>query len=314
MLGAAFLLVLIIEYFVNDRRKKFLLLSLCIALAVNFHLDNTKDFEYSWGKQTRFSEQLLWRAPQIEPGTAILTDEEILGAMGEYAVSFSINTSYQPKDLETTPPYWYFPFYYTNPNVNDLLDGAPLEYSKLSMNFSGNSNKMLLLSFNPEMKRCLWILGPDDTNLRLLSEDMRHLSAGSDLNLIKQSNGTEPSLPESIYGKQDHQTWCYYFEKADLARQYKQWDKVVQLWEESQSVGERADNGFEYIPFIEGYGHQENWEQVKLLTKSAKRITSGLEPNLCNALDRLKADAPASQERDDTIGDLKNNLKCEDFQ
>ncbi len=135
MLGAAFLLVLIIEYFVNDRRKKFLLLSLCIALAVNFHLDNTKDFEYSWGKQTRFSEQLLWRAPQIEPGTAILTDEEILGAMGEYAVSFSINTSYQPKDLETTPPYWYFPFYYTNPNVNDLLDGAPLEVQQTQHEF-----------------------------------------------------------------------------------------------------------------------------------------------------------------------------------
>ncbi len=143
---------------------------------------------------------------------------------------------------------------------------------------------------------------------------MRQLSAGSDINLIKQSDGTEPSLPESIYGKQDHQTWCYYFEKADLARQYKQWDEVVRLWEESQSVGERADNGFEYIPFIEGYGHQENWEQVKLLTKSAKRITAGLEPNLCNALDRLKADAPASQERDDTIRDLKNNLKCENFQ
>ena len=71
--------------------------------------------------------------------------------------------------------------------MNELLQGAPLEYSKLSMNFSGNSNKMLLLSFNPEMKRCLWVLNPNDTNLRLVSDDMRKLSAGSDINLIQQN-------------------------------------------------------------------------------------------------------------------------------
>jgi len=312
MLGASFLLVLIINYFISDGKKKIILLSLCIALAVNFHLNNTKEFQYSWEKQVRFSEQLLWRAPQIETGTAILTDEEVLGVMGEYAVSFSIITTYQPGNIQS-PPYWYFPFYYTNLNIKDLLQGAPLEYSKLSMNFSGSSNKMLLLSFNPEMKRCLWIMQPQDTNLRLVSDDMRQLSAGSDISLIQQTD-SEPSLPESIYGKQSNQTWCYYFEKADLARQYGQWDEVARLWEQAQTVGERADNGFEYIPFIEGYGHLENWQQVKVLTKSAKKITAGLEPSLCTALDRLTANAPASQQRDDSIKNLKDDLKCVNYQ
>jgi len=313
MLGAAFLLALIVDYFISDRKKKIILFSLCLALAVNFHLDNTKEFQYSWEKQVRLADQLLWRAPQIESGTAILTDEEVLGIMGEYAVSFSINTTYQVKNIETTPPYWYFPFYYTNPNVDELLKGAPLEYSKLTMNFSGNSNKMLLLSFNPEMKRCLWVMQPQDTNLRLVSDDMRKLSAGSDINLIQQTD-SEPTLPESIYGKQNNQTWCYYFEKADLARQYGQWDEIARLWAESKSVGEQADNGFEYIPFIEGFGHLEDWEQVKVLTKFAKKVTAGLEPSLCSALDRLAVDAPASQQRDDTIQNLKDDLKCTNYQ
>ncbi len=313
MLGAAFLLTLIIDYFISDRKKKIILFSLCLALAVNFHLDNTKEFQYSWEKQVRLADQLLWRAPQIESGTAILTDEEVLGIMGEYAVSFSINTTYQVKNIETTPPYWYFPFYYTNPNVDELLRSAPLEYSKLTMNFSGNSNKMLLLSFNPEMKRCLWVMQPQDTNLRLVSDDMRKLSAGSDINLIQQT-ATEPTLPESIYGKQNIQTWCYYFEKADLARQYGEWDEIARLWAESKSVGEQADNGFEYIPFIEGFGHLEDWEQVKTLTKFSKKVTAGLEPSLCSALDRLAVDAPASQQRDDTIQNLKDDLKCENYQ
>jgi hypothetical protein len=173
---------------------------------------------------------------------------------------------------------------------------------------------MILLSFNPEMKRCLWVLNPTDTNLRLVNDDMRQLSAGSDIGLIKQNNGAARNLPEGIYGKQNEPSWCYYFEKADLARQYQQWDEVVHLWEEAQSNGEQADNGFENIPFIEGYGHQENWERVKFLTKSANRITEGLEPSLCSALDRLATNAPESQERDETIQKLKDDLVCTNYQ
>jgi len=314
MFGAALLSFWLLDYFVYEKNKKVIIFSFALALAVNFHLDNTKEFQYSWEKQVRLAQQLLWRAPRIEAGTAILTDEEVLGVMGEYAVSFSINTSYQVENFGNTPPYWYFPFYYTNPNVDDLLQGSPLEYSKLSMGFAGNSKQMLLLSFNPELNRCLWILQPQDTNLRLVSSDMRQLSAGSDIGLIKRADGQEPTLPVDIYGKQDPDSWCYYFQKADLARQYKQWDQVVRLWDEAQSAGERADNGFEYIPFIEGFGHTEDWEQVKTLTKLAKRITAGLEPSLCSALDRLAVEAPRSQQRDEAIINLKDNLICNNYQ
>ena len=314
ILGAALITFLFLDWLITERRKKIVILAGIVAVSVNFHLANTKQFQYSWEKQIRLSRELLWRAPNIKPGTAILTDEEVLGVMGEYAVSFSLNTTYQSKDIKTVPPYWYFPFYYTNPNIGDLLQGAPLEYSKLSMTFAGNSNQMLLLSFNPELRRCLWVMQPQDVNLRLVSNDMRQLSAGSNINLIKQAEGEEPTLPEDIYGKQNTQTWCYYFEKADLARQYGQWDEVVRLWNESQSIGERADDGFEYIPFIEGLGHTEDWEQVKSLTKFSKKITAGLEPSLCTALDRLATSAPESSERDETITNLKDDLNCKNFQ
>ena len=312
-LGAAIIMAVIIENFIDNSIKKNAAVCICVSLAVSMHLTNEKDFAYSWEKQERFSQQLLWRAPQVDAGTALVTDEEILGYMGGYSVAFAIITTYQPGNIET-PPYWYFPFYYTNPNVNDFLAGIPLEDSKLTMKFKGNSKQMLLLSFNPELNRCLWILQPQDTNLRLVSNDMRQLSAGSDISLIRQADGQEPSLPEDIYGKQGPGSWCYYFQKADLARQYEQWDQVVRLWDEAQSAGERADNGFEYIPFIEGFGHMEDWEQVKMLTKLAKRITAGLEPSLCSALDRLAVDAPRLQQRDETIINLKDDLKCNNYQ
>lgn len=309
-LGAALITAALINRLIDGKRRAAVAAA-CVALAVSMHLNNAQDFAYSWKKQERFTRELLWRAPRIEPGTAIVTDEEILGYMGSYSVSFLLITAYQPGDVQS-PPYWYFPFYYTNPSVRDYLAGIPLEDSKLTMDFKGSSKQMLLLSFNPEMKRCLWVMQPQDVNLRLVGDDMRKLSAGSDISLIGQGANINP--PEVIYGEQNTQTWCYYFEKADLARQYGQWDEIARLWEESQAVGERADNGFEYIPFIEGYGHLEDWEYVKKQTKFADKITSGLEPSLCSMLDRLAAGAPPSQERDATVKNLKDDLKCENYQ
>jgi len=308
--GAALTIFLLADWIVTERNRRLLLYSILIALSVNFHLDNAKGFQYSWEKQVRFAKELLWRAPQIEAGTALFTDEEILGVMGEYAVSFSIITTYQPGDIDS-PPYWYFPFYYTYPNLDELLMGTPLEYRKLTMNFKGDSRNMLVLSFNPEMKRCLWVLQPQDVRLRLVSDDMRKLSQGSRIERIISAEGVEPSLPEPIYGKTENQGWCYYFEKADLARQYGQWDEIARLWEESQAIGERADNGFEYIPFIEGFGHLGDWEQVNSLTRTANRITSGLEPSLCSALDRLLISTPADIQRDETINELNAHLVCD---
>jgi hypothetical protein len=308
-LGASLILAVIIENVLDDVKKKIAVVSLCVALAVSMHMTIEKDFAYSWEKQERLARELLWRVPNLEPGTAIVTDEEILGYMGSYSVSYSLITTYQPGDV-STPPYWYFPFYYTNPNVNDFLAGIPLEGSKLTMDFKGSSQQMILLSFNPEMQRCLWVLQPQDVNLRLVNNDMRQLAAGSDIELIKQPEGDEPTPPEALYGETNTQTWCYYFEKADLARQYSQWDEILRLWDEAQAVGERPDNGFEYIPFIEGWGHTGNWEQVKETTKFAKRISAGLEPSLCSAMDRLAESAPASSEKDETIQGLKEDLDC----
>ncbi len=314
MFGAALLTFLLAQTFISDKNRQNIFLAFLLAISVNFHLDNTKEFQYSWEKQERFMQQLIWRAPAIEPGTAILTDQEVMGVMGEYAVSFSINTTYQPSGFGNTPPYWYFPFAYANPNVDDLLQGAPLEYEKLTMQFNGTSAQMLLLDFNPELKRCLWILQPQDTNLRLVSDDARRLSAGSDISLIGQSDGDSPNPPEEIYGRANTQSWCYYFQKADLARQYGQWDEIVRLWEEAQANGERPDNGFEYIPFIEGFGNTGDWETVKEMTKFANKITAGLEPSLCGAMNRLTESAPASAEKDATLIKLKEDFGCGSYQ
>jgi hypothetical protein len=312
-LGAASVLTAIIEGLIDNPRKKIAVISTCMALAIGMHLNNEKTFGYSWEKQIRLYQQLTWRAPEIQPGTAIVTDEEILGYMGQYATSFGIITAYQPGNIKT-PPYWYFPAYYTYSDFGDFVQGIPIEDGKLSMEFSGQSTDSLVISFNPELDRCLWVMRPEDNKLRLISDDMRKLSEASAIERIGDNNGAERTLPEAIFGKLPQKGWCYYFEKADLARQNGRWDEVTKLYKRAKANGEQAGNGFEYIPFIEGYGHSEDWEMVKSLTKTANRVSKGLEPSLCESLDGLLTKAPKSTERDEMIFNLKNDLDCEDYE
>jgi hypothetical protein len=185
MFGAALLVFWLAEYFISDRNKKELFP--CLSARAGGQLPPRQHKETSnmpGRKQQRFFQQLLWRAPMIEKGTAIFTDEEIMGIMGEYPLSFAIGVNYRVGDVGTSPHYWYFPFLYTNPDVDSLLFGVPLEFTRLNMKFEGNSKQMLLLDYNPEMKRCLWILQPQDNNLRLVSRDVRKLASGSDISLI----------------------------------------------------------------------------------------------------------------------------------
>lgn len=308
MFGAALLAATMIEALFESRSRRTAVLSLCLALAIGAHLRNANDFRYSWEKQLRFYQQLSLRAPAIAPGTAIVTESEILPYMGEYPTSFAINTNYQQPGPSGTP-YWFFTLYYSFPDIDEFVNGVPLEGQKLSASFNGESRDSLVIAFEPEIQRCLWVLRPEDAELRLISPFLRTASQASALERISASVERAP-LPAEIFAAEIRQDWCYYFEKADLARQYQDWDSVAALWETAKAVGHRPENGFEYLPFIEAFAHLENWDQVGVLTRQANRISQGMSPLLCETLKRLMDSTPASGDRETVKADLDEHLSC----
>ena len=310
MLGASFLFILMLYYFIDDLKKRNLILALLVAFAINFHLDNAKNFQYSWEKQKRLYQEMIWRAPGIEPGTAIVTDQEILGYMGQYATSFAIMTVYEHGKI-TSPPYWYFPVSYTYPNLDHFVSGESMDGNKLSMQFHGQSSDSLILAFDPELDRCLWILRPQDTDLSLLlSTDMQRLSTISAVDRITENNPVKQNLPEVIFGKPSTKGWCYYFEKADLARQKQKWNDIVELYNQANEGKFQPGNGFEYIPFIEGYAHLGDWENAFQLTKTANRISKGMYHILCPTWQQLAENTPFNSQKDASLRNAYDLLRC----
>lgn len=314
MLGAAILLSAGIIYFIGERKKANLAISILLALAIGVHLHNAHLYEYSWEKQQNFYHQLIERIPALEPNTAILSEAENLLFMGEYPTAYAINTLYFPVNnvLKEEAPYWFFTGYagYYD-KIDTFIEGVPLEKKHLLSSFSGNSHKSLIISYVPERGQCLWVLRPEDANLRLISGLERKASLSSAIDRILIDEENTRFLPPEIFGEEIPENWCSYYQKADLARQRSEWAEITTLWEEAQKANKAPANGFEYIPFIEGYAHQENWGRVKEMTRQSNKITQGMSSILCPTLINIEENTPVSAERENILINLRDYLSCE---
>jgi hypothetical protein len=102
------------------------------------------------------------------------------------------------------------------------------------------------------------------------------------------------SLPDpDIFGREPVHNWCYFFQKADLARQTKDWDTVIALHKEATQKGLAPEYGAEYIPFIEAYAQTGDWQKAYDLVVAARRVNSGLKKMLCANWSRL-SELPAA--------------------
>ncbi len=78
---------------------------------------------------------------------------------------------------------------------------------------------------------------------------MREAAALSNQDQILDSADTK--MPDA-YGPEPAHGWCYYFEKAELARQFGDWETVTRLGDEASKLTDHPNNPVERFVFIEG--------------------------------------------------------------
>ena len=310
MPGAAMLIALAFEWLFTSTQARRVTFAVLVGLLIGFHNRNAFDFKIAWEKQVTLYEQLTWRAPYIQPGTAIITDQEILGYMGDYPTSFALQTIYDTKSLRPSP-YWFFAM---SENVGtgaeSLVEGVPLTAQKYASTFSGNSLDSLIIVFEPEKNQCLWILRPEDAEYRGLSPQIKAAARTSNLSRIQDRHNTIPTLYESIV-PEDRGAWCFHYQRADLARQLGDWEQIIFFWNLAQQGGYSPGHGFEYIPFIQAYAHSGDWTQAFALTKQSFRASDNMRTILCPVWDELIASTPSSDEKDSAVNDSRNLMGCQ---
>jgi hypothetical protein len=157
----------------------------------------------------------------------------------------------------------------------------------------------------------LRLLDPEiDSQNRLISED----SLLRDAALL---SSTAPILSESvarmpeIYEPEPAHGWCYYFEKADLARQTGDWETVTQLGDAAFALDDYPNDPIERFVFIEGYAHTTDWEKAVELSLASHKVSKNyVAPLQCKLWDRIARETESTPEQKSTLGEVRNRFEC----
>lgn len=303
--GVSLLLTGIIEL-LSDWPRRLILASVLIALAIGLQVNNTHSYRDAWNLEKDYLWQMTWRMPGIQPGTMILSDDFAFPYTEDDALTFMTNWTFDPDNHTNRLAYAHF--YMTirlGVKFSKLAPHVPAAMEFDSAHFVGSTDRSLVIHYSPPS--CLRILDPVyDQNLVLvnilINQDWQrpdsfivHMLPPLTLEALPLSNldmvitdPKRPALPPSFIGSEPEHSWCYYFEKADIARQKGDWTEVAVLGEQAFSLLLYPGDLSEYLPFIEAYARLGNLAEAKDMTDKISHVTSLLNPMLCSMWQRVE--------------------------
>ncbi|MCW5876424.1 MAG: hypothetical protein KIS85_06030 [Anaerolineales bacterium] len=311
LFGAAVFMLGMVSWLVTERRRQMLVLAVLLGLAMAILVRRTNDFRWAWDEQRDFYWQLVWRAPSIEPGSAILGDGALTVFVDGFTPAAAISLLY-PKDAGQTPRQlniMYLDIHDFEGAEADFLAGMPLLIEGTSLSFSGDSRKALFV-YNEEPGQCLWLLSPHDADNHLLPAAFRSLLPAANLALVGE-RGDAQHPPLDIFGPEPERGWCFYYQKAELARQAGDWQRVLSLWGTAQAAGLGPNSSLELMPFIEAYAKQGHWQEAFELSRDMYRRNQASRTQLCSNWERILGETYPSQARETAAAELVEIVRCD---
>jgi hypothetical protein len=307
MLGVALLMAGFLELL--PARLRLILVSLLLAFAAGRQVMISDTFRRDWQAQKELFWQMTWRVPGLKPNTIVLMNEE-LSFYADNSISAPLNWIYmQDNNSDRIDYVLFYPTNRLDKALPSLQKDLPIQYDYIAGHFEGNTSDAIAFYYDPPA--CLRLLEPDlDANNHFILDEsrMREASALSNLDRILTDGDTKPPsvyFPEPVHG------WCYYFEKADLARQIGDWETVTRLGDEAFALNDHPNSPLERFVFIEGYAHTGDWGRaLKLSRESYKVSKSYVGPLLCRLWERIATETAASAERSETLAEVENMLAC----
>jgi hypothetical protein len=291
-------------------------LALLIGLAAGRQFLWSTDYLRDWQAQKNLFWQMTWRAPGLKPKTLILMNEE-LSFYADNSISAPLNWIYAPANRSDQIDYvLFYPTNRLDHSLPALKKEIPIQYDYIAGQFNGNTSQVLAFYYDPPA--CLRLLDPDiDVNNRFLSDDS-HMREAAALSNSEQIVETQTAVMPAIYDPEPPhaQAWCYYFEKADLARQFSEWEEVAKLGDAALKLSDHPNNPVERFVFIEGYAHTGDWDRaLKLSNESYKVSKEYVRPLLCQLWKRIELETTDSSDRDASkrskaLSDAKNLFAC----
>ena len=262
-IGGVILFITGILLMLQPNFRKWIVIAL-VVVSVSTQILNAGNWRSYWDYQRQMWWQLTWRAPDIKDDTLVMTYSQ--GGNNpeqDYEIWGPVNLIYNPESAEAPAIQAEVLNSDTAYNLlkKDILNNYVRDI-KLRRNFTNT----LLISISP-ISSCLHVI---DGQTPVYSEEetllIQKIGEYSQIDRII-SSGTSPIPPANIFGSEPAHTWCYYYQKASLARQNGDWEEIGRLYDQVLELKLETDDKSEIIPFFEGLVNLGRYEDAKLLYK-----------------------------------------------
>jgi hypothetical protein len=314
ILGASLALAGLATLLPLPRWFKAALLSVTFGFAIGLQYQHAITYSRDWSVQRTMFWQMAWRMPDLQPGTALLSNELPVIHYTDNSLTAPLNWTYDP---ENNPPVMQYALLYPTLRKEAMLSNFKanqlIKLDYLAAAFQGNTSQMVAFYYNPP--GCLRVLDPevDVYNWMVpvyLRESLR-LTTTDPILPESQPGKSPPRPPAHIFGEEIAHGWCYYFEKADLARQLGDWQRVADLGNEAFAGSDYPNDPLERFTFIEGYAHTGDWDRAHNLTQDTYSFSPQvMQPMLCKLWERIERETSPSVEKQKTTQSIQAELNC----
>jgi hypothetical protein len=305
MFGSSLFLVYAINKFLSGETTKIMFLAIIISFSIGAQINNANTYRREWNVLNDFFWQLSWRVPEIEENTMLLTETFPLEYFSDNSLTAPLNWIYDTTDSHTPLKYMMFlTDIRLGGSLPNLDAGTDVYKEYRSTYFEGNTNQSIGFFYTTDA--CLRVLdpalSPDDP---LLPETIDQIVDLSDPSRIISSTANPVKPDETIFENEPQHGWCYYFQKADLARQNKDWDTIVEIEQHLAENQMSTETASEYMPVIEGMVATGNWDTAITYIQRAYEGDKTIEKLLCREMSRYQMEYANS---DDAITLLQNQM------
>lgn len=310
MLGGCLFVVGLVEVALKSKKARHVLSALLIAMGIGQQYFNANTFRRDWEQQNNILWQIVWRVPGLQPGTVLLTDELPLDYETDLSFTAPLNWMYGSETGNTQLKYgMIYSKIRLDGSLPSLNPNTPIYISMRGAEFYGSTSQAVVL-YMPE-SGCLRVLdarlGDQKTYAHLSKYLVEAIPLSNPDRILVDADRPMgiPFMPEPAH------SWCYYYTKAELARQQKDWQQVIDLIDEANSRQLQPADSFEWLPYIEAQALMGHVEIAERYSTEALKSNGRIRRGLCQVWKRIQVQIPAESAEKSQVDGIVFQLTCE---
>jgi uncharacterized membrane protein (UPF0136 family) len=260
--GVAIFVTAALMHLKRDILSNLFIAGLCLASILTHHANSVK-YAQETAATNLFWWQVSWRVSQFEKNTTLIANYPAVIIEEDYFIWGPASLIYYPEkqNPKNIQPGIYAAVLNAE-TIAKVRSQERQEYDKRKNIITYKNYRNVVILTQPASNACVHIINGQAPEYSSSEWDfIREVGAYSKIErvLVNETLRTPPAI---VFGSEPPHGWCYYYQKANLARQMGDWDQVLEIGDQAFAQGYSPADLIEWMPFLQAYAHAGNIERL----------------------------------------------------